>query len=374
MSFSLAEIAQHIQGTVYGDSDKIIQRLCSLEQAQENDISFVNGAKYLSQAQNSRAGVLIVPSELVESLKPQCSLIEVASPYLAFALLTHLFAKPSSIHGISDTARIHPTAKIGKNVSIGDFVVIGAYSEIGDDSTIYPHCFIDENVHVGISCYIESNVSIFTNTQIGNKVRIHANTSIGGEGFGFAPYQGQWHRIVQLGKVCIGDNVRIGSNCSIDRGALNDTIIEDGVIIDNLVQIAHNVHIGKNTAIAAKTGIAGSTQIGENCIIAGACGISGHLNIADNVQLTGMSMVTKSITQAGTYSSGTGLLESASWRKAVVNFRQSIETPASKINKQIQKLQQRIEQLEQQLSTHRPNPDSEPLKTMTQNSTQDTQD
>ncbi len=346
MSFNLVDISRHVQGIVHGDSVFKVEKLQSLENATASDISFVNGEKYLAQAKASNAGVLIVPENLVDQLKAQCFLIEVQSPYLAFAQLTHFFAKPVTFTGIAETARIHPSAKIGQHVSIGDFVVIGANVTIGDDSVIFPHVFIDDGVTIGQSAYIESQASILGNAVLGHHVRVHANTSIGTEGFGFAPYQGQWHRIAQIGSVRIGNHVRIGSNCSIDRGALDDTVIDDGVIIDNLVQIAHNVQIGKHTAIAAKCGIAGSTKIGQHCVIGGASGISGHLEIADHVQLTAMSMVTKSIRQEGVYSSGTSQLENSAWKKAVIGFRQLSEMPVSKIIKQLNSLQDRIEQLE----------------------------
>nr|WP_227515657.1 UDP-3-O-(3-hydroxymyristoyl)glucosamine N-acyltransferase [Acinetobacter qingfengensis] len=347
MSFNLADICRHVQGTVHGDTEFIVEQLKSLEQAGVQDISFVNGEKYLDQAKASRAGVLIVSSDLVDQLKDQCIVLEVKSPYLAFAILTHLFAKPPyNQQGIANTAKIHPTATIGQNVTIGDFVVIGEDTQIGDNSIIHPSVFIADHVKIGHSAYIESHVTISEGTEIGDYVRIHANTSIGGEGFGFAPYQEQWHRIAQLGKVRIGNKVRIGSNCSIDRGALDDTVIDDGVIIDNLVQVAHNVQIGSHTAIAAKTGIAGSTKIGAHCIIGGACGIAGHLEITDHVHLTGMSMVTKSIDKSGLYSSGTGLFDNLNWRKAVIGFRQLTETPINKLVKQLNLLQNRIEKLE----------------------------
>lgn len=341
---------RHIQGTVYGDVQYEVEQLKSLEQATIKDISFVNGAKYLEQALASKAGVLIVSPDLVDQLKDQCVVIETASPYLAFAQLTHVFAKKVQLSGIATSAQIHPTAQLGADVAIGDFVVIGAHAVIGANSQIYPHTYIAQDVVIGQRAYIESNVSILGDTQIGDDVRIHANTSIGGEGFGFAPYQGQWHRIAQIGSVKIGNKVRIGSNCSIDRGALDDTLIADGVIIDNLVQIAHNVQIGKHTAIAAKCGIAGSTKIGEHCIFGGACGVVGHLEIADHVHLTGMTMVTKSIKQPGTYSSGTSQLENTAWKKAVVGFRQLSDISLSKLLKQVNSLQNRIEQLE--LSKH----------------------
>jgi UDP-3-O-[3-hydroxymyristoyl] glucosamine N-acyltransferase len=211
-----------------------------------------------------------------------------------------------------------------------------------------------------ISAWIESHVSILAEASIGDCVRIQANTAIGSEGFGFAPYQGQWHRIAQLGGVRIGHQVRIGSNCSVDRGALDDTVIDDGVILDNLVQVAHNVQIGQHTAIAANTVIAGSTSIGAHCIIGGASAIAGHLTIADQVQFTGMSMVTKSIHQAGNYSSGTGLLESTAWRKAVVGFRQLSEMPINKLLKQIKVLASRIDQLESHQTVEQANERPDP--------------
>lgn len=346
MSFSLLELSRHVHGVVHGDLHFEVQQLKSLQQAGRTDISFVTGDKHLEQALASEAGVIIAPKELVAQLRPQCMVLEVESAYLAFAQLSHLFAAKANISGIAASAQIHPTAKLGQHVHIGEYVVIGANSVIGDHSVIAPFTYIADQVQIGEHAYIESHVSIHTATLIGNQVRIHANTSIGSEGFGFAPYQGQWHRIAQLGRVRIGDQVRIGSNCSIDRGALDDTVIDDGVIIDNLVQIAHNVQIGKHTAIAAKTGIAGSTKIGQHCILAGACGVAGHIEIADHVQLTGMAMVTKSITQAGIYSSGTGLFDNLTWRKAVIGFRQLTETPINRLLKQLTALQTRIEKLE----------------------------
>lgn len=346
MHYSVTDLARHVQATVHGDSQFLIKTLASLESATSQDISFVNGEKYLAEAKASQASVLIVPSELVDALKSDFILLEVKSPYLAFAQLTHVFDKKPSFSGIATSAKIHPSAKIGKNVAIGQYVVIDQDVTIQDDSVIFPYCYIGANVTIGQSTYIESHVSLLHESIIGSHVRIHANTSIGGEGFGFAPYSGRWHRIAQVGRVRIGDHVRIGSNCSIDRGALDDTVIDEGVILDNLVQIAHNVHIGKHTAIAANSAIAGSTKIGQHCILGGCCAVAGHLTIADHVQLTGMSMVTKSIHQAGTYSSGTGLLENMSWKKAVIGLRQLSQTPVNKIIQQLKHLQDRIDQLE----------------------------
>jgi len=224
--------------------------------------------------------------------------------------------------------------------------VIGEHCVIGDETVIQSHVKIDDDVEIGKQCFIDSHVTVTGETKIGNRVRIHANSVIGGEGFGFAPYQGKWHRIAQLGSVKIGHDVRIGSNCSIDRGALDDTILEDGVIIDNLVQIAHNVKIGANTALAAKCGVAGSSTIGKNCVLAGGVGVVGHINIADNVTITGMSMVTKSISESGSYSSGTPMLESLHWKRAAVRFKQLADVPLTQLLKRLDHIQTQIESLE----------------------------
>lgn len=345
-SYRLQELAQLVQGEPVGQTDLVLQGLASLENAQKNQIAFVNGDKYLDQARVSSAGVLIVTAELQEQLTEHHNFIIVANPYLAFAMLTHVFEKKHPYYGIESTAQIHPSAIISDTAYIGHYVVIGENCVVGDATVIQSHSKIDNYVEIGKQCFIDSHVTITGEAKIADRVRVHANTVIGSEGFGFAPYQGKWHRIVQLGSVRVGHDVRIGSNCSIDRGALDDTILEDGVVIDNLVQIAHNVHIGAHTAIAAKCGIAGSTRIGKNCILAGACGVSGHLTITDNVTLTGMSMVTKNISEPGTYSSGMGLFENNHWRRTIVRLRQLADVPLTQLTKRLDHMQSQIETLE----------------------------
>lgn len=343
--YSLEELAPKIGAKLIGDASKQVVALASLAQAQEEHLSFVNGEKYIESALQSKAGAFIVNAQVLHALQEHgdvqpCLLVE--NPYLAFAILTHVFEDKIQQQGIEPTAVVHPTAHIGENVYIGHHVVIGANCHIGDNSIILANTVLGDGVELGTSCYIESNVSLLGRCKLGHRIRVHANTSIGGEGFGFAPYQGKWHRIAQLGSVRIGDDVRIGSNCSIDRGALDDTIIENGVVIDNLVQIAHNVQIGEHTAIAAKCGIAGSTKIGKNCILAGDCGIVGHISIADNVTLTAQAMVTKSIHKAGTYSSGTGVFEIAQWKKAIVGLRQLADLPLTKLAKKVDDMQSQL--------------------------------
>src|SRR5690606_12782932 len=259
--FRLEDLAHLVQGEYVGQSDLTLEGLASLDVAQAKHIAFVNAEKYLDHARASKAGALIVTAALKSQLDTHNNFIVVDNPYLAFAILTHVFEKKNTQHGIESTAQIHPSAIISDSAYIGHYVVIGENCVIGDETVIQSQVKIDDDVEIGKQCFIDSHVTLTGETKVGDRVRIHANTVIGGEGFGFAPYQGKWNRIAQLGSVKIGNDVRIGSNCSIDRGALDDTILEDGVIIDNLVQIAHNVKIGANTALAAKCGIAGSTTI-----------------------------------------------------------------------------------------------------------------
>lgn len=344
--YRLDELAHLVNGELVGAGSLQFINLASLENAEPSHITFVNGEKYIDQAKASRAGAYIVTSSIKEQLTDKQNFIIVDNPYLAFAILTHAFDKKITSIGIESTAQIHPSAIISEKAYIGHYVVIGENCVVGENTVIQSHTRLDDNVEIGKDCFIDSHVTITGGSKLLDRVRVHASTVIGSEGFGFAPYQGKWHRIAQLGSVIIGNDVRIGSNCSIDRGALDNTILEDGVIIDNLVQIAHNVHIGSNTAIAAKCGIAGSTKIGKNCILAGACGVSGHLSITDNVTLTGMSMVTKNISEAGTYSSGIGLFENSHWKKTIVRLRQLADVPLTQITKRLDHIQAQIESLE----------------------------
>ncbi|EOR07496.1 UDP-3-O-(3-hydroxymyristoyl)glucosamine N-acyltransferase [Acinetobacter genomosp. 15BJ] len=348
-TYRLEEIAHLVKGEYFGEKNFQISNLASLEHAEKQHICFVNGEKYLAAAEASHAGVYIVTAALKQQLVNKQNFIVVDNPYLAFATLTHLFEKKITQCGIESTARIHPSAIIADDAYIGHYVVIGENCVVGNNTIIQAHAFLDDEVEVGKDCFIDAHVTITGAAKLKDRVRIHANTVIGTEGFGFAPYQGKWHRIAQLGSVRIGNDVRIGSNCSIDRGALDDTILEDGVIIDNLVQIAHNVQIGENTAIAANCGIAGSAKIGKNCIMGGASGVVGHLEITDNVTLTAMSMVTKNISEPGTYSSGMGLFENSHWKKTIVRLRQLADVPLTQIAKRLDHMQAQLESLESTL-------------------------
>jgi len=224
---------------------------------------------------------------------------------------------PKSASGIHPSAVIADDVTIGEQVSIGANVVIESGVTLGDYVSIGAGCFIGINVSIGTNTQLWSNVSLYHNVTIGHHCLVQANTVIGSDGFGYAPVDEQykWHKIPQLGSVVIGDHVEIGASTTIDRGALEDTIIKDGVILDNQIQIAHNVVIGENTAMAACSVIAGSTVIGKNCTIAGLVGINGHISVADNCVFTGMSLVTKNIREAGVYSSGMPVEQNSKWRK-----------------------------------------------------------
>ena len=318
---------------VLNKDDLSAEQLClklegigNLTTANSQQLSFLANPHYLPSLANSQAGAVLTTSDHQSKVAQNTVALIVAAPYLAYASASQLFSRTSLFKGIHPSAVIAENAVIGNQVTVGPFCMIGEGVEIGDRSVLDAHVVIEANSSIGTDCVLKSQVVIGHDCVLGNRVRLHAGVSIGSEGFGFAPTSNPsvtgWERIAQLGRVVIGDDVRIGSQTCIDRGAIDDTVIGNHVIIDNLVQVAHNVRIGDGTAIAAQTGIAGSTTIGKRCIIGGAVGITGHIEIADDVTLSGMTMVTKSITKAGSYSSGTAAMPTANWRRAAVRFRQ----------------------------------------------------
>lgn len=318
---------------VLNKDDLSTEQLClklegigNLTTANPQQLSFLANPHYLPSLATSQAGAVLTTSEHQGKVAQTTVALIVAAPYLAYASASQLFARTSLFKGIHPSAVIAENVVIGNQVTVGPFCMIGEGVQIGDRSVLDAHVVIEANSSIGTDCVLKSQVVIGHDCVLGNRVRLHAGVSIGSEGFGFAPTSNPsvtgWERIAQLGRVVIGDDVRIGSQTCIDRGAIDDTVIGNHVIIDNLVQVAHNVRIGDGTAIAAQTGIAGSTTVGKRCIIGGAVGITGHIEIADDVTLSGMTMVTKSITKAGSYSSGTAAMPTANWRRAAVRFRQ----------------------------------------------------
>lgn len=336
MSYRLGDIAQRLGLELIGNPSLDIEGISTLLAASDKHISFLANPKFAKHLNDTRAAAVIIHPNYTNQCKAALLLSE--NPYLSFARLTALFNNaPEHFRGIHSSATIHPDTKIDPTVSIGANVVIASGTEIGPNSTIEANCVIGEHCVIGENCHLHANVTIYHSVCIGDFVNIHSGTVIGSDGFGFAPVKDStytWQKIYQLGSVRIGNHVDIGANTCIDRGALEDTVIENGVIIDNQVQIAHNCIIGENTAIAGCVGIAGSTLIGKNCTLAGGVGIAGHLEITDNVHVTSMSLVTGSILKSGSYSSGTAMMETKAWRKSAVRFSQ------------LEKIQERIKKIE----------------------------
>ena len=330
-SYSLKYIAESLGANVQGDEGALVSGLASLDNATNDDISFLSSEKYIDGLKTTAAGAVVIKHGVADDFSGNAILAD--DPYLAFAKLSALFdPRPERATGIhpsavvEDSATVDPTASVGANCYIGENVTIGAGCEI------YPNVTISENSVVGDNALIYSNVSIYSQVRIGSNVIIHSGTVIGSDGFGFAPTREGWVKIHQLGGVVIGDDVEIGASTAIDRGALEDTIIESGVIIDNQVHIAHNVKIGEGSAIAGCVGIAGSTTLGKKCVVAGAVAINGHIEIADGTQFHGGTIVTKGVKEPGVYASAPPMQDVRKWRKSAVRYAQ-LDEFASKLKK-----------------------------------------
>lgn len=294
MRNTLAEIAKLIDGELIGDSRIVITGVCGIKEAREGDITFIANRRYANLIEHTKASAIITSREIQDTLKP---IIRTDNPSLAFAKIVSLAAPCDTRH----PQGIHPTAIIGKEVSLGKQVALGAYVVvednvvIGDNTVIYPGCFIGHNSSLGKDCLVYPNVSVREKTDIGNRVIIHSGTVIGSDGFGFAAVKGVHQKIPQIGTVEIQDDVEIGANVTIDRARFDKTVIGRGTKIDNLVQIAHNVVIGENSIIVAQAGISGSVVIGNNVTLAGQAGLVGHITVGDGAVVAAQAGVTKSV-------------------------------------------------------------------------------
>ncbi|MFZ9034988.1 MAG: UDP-3-O-(3-hydroxymyristoyl)glucosamine N-acyltransferase [Francisellaceae bacterium] len=313
--YSLKQLADMLGGRVHGDDSIMVERLATLSAAMPGAISFLANPKYIDELKTTKASAVLLTKEALPLSSVAAIVLD--NPYLAFAKVAAIFDRSPKPNGL-----IHPTAviaedvKTGNVVTIGAHVVIGAGSRLGDHTVIGANTVISDNVSIGDHCEIKPNVTIYHDVTIGDNTIIHANTVIGSDGFGNAKDEkGNWVKIPQIGGVRIGQNVEIGASTTIDRGAIDDTVIADGVKIDNQIQIAHNVIIGENTAVAGSVGIAGSVKIGKNCLLGGQVGISGHLEICDNVILTAASNVSKNITEPGMYSGGFNAKPHMEWKR-----------------------------------------------------------
>ncbi len=303
----LGEIVEALGGSLHGSPQTPIDKLAPLETAGARDLSFLSHPKYQSLLSQSQAACVIVTPQFKDLALERGACIVTDDPYFYFARLTQLWKKRTAP---VPAFRIHPSAVIDPSASVHETAIIG------------PLCVVERGAKVGALTHLKSSVTLGENCQIGERCIVHAGVVIGADGFGFAMHQGAWVKIEQLGAVSIGSDVEIGANTCIDRGALQDTVIEDGVKLDNLIQIGHNVHIGKHTAMAGCVGIAGSARIGANCTVGGGAIILGHLSLVDGVHISAASVVTRSIKKPGQYTGLFPIDDNASWEKNAASLKQ----------------------------------------------------
>lgn len=345
LAFTLGELAERLGATLLGAADKRIYGLATLQDAGPEQLTFLANPQYRKYLDQTRAGAVLLRADDAEGYGGDA--LVVPDPYLAYARLSHLFdCKPVAGAGIHPSAVVAEDAVIDPSASIGPCAVIESGAKIGAHVTIGAHCVIGARSSVGEGGWLAPRVTLYHDVAIGKRVVIQSGAVIGGEGFGFANQKGIWQKIAQIGGVTIGDDVEIGANTTVDRGALADTLIGNGVKLDNQIMIAHNVQIGDHTAMAGCVGISGSTKIGRHCMIAGGVGMVGHIEVCDNVFVTGMTMVTRSITEPGSYSSGTAMQPAAEWRKSAARIRQ------------LDEMARRLQQLEKRLAAVTPDGDA----------------
>jgi UDP-3-O-[3-hydroxymyristoyl] glucosamine N-acyltransferase len=323
----LGQIVDKLGGALHGDAELVIRRLASLERADAQSLSFLSHPQYLSQLASTQAACVIVSPVLLAQARERGACIETENPYLYFARLTQLWRQLSPDW---DAPHIHPSAVVDPDAWIDPTARIG------------PLCVVERGARIGARTWLKSRVTVGEGCQIGERCILHPGVVIGADGFGFAPDNGVWVKIEQLGAVRIGNDVEIGANSCVDRGALEDTVLEDGVKLDNLVQIGHNVHVGAHTAMAGCAGVAGSARIGKGCTIGGGAVVLGHLQLADGVHISASSVVMRSIRQPGQYSGVFPIDDNAAWEKNAATLRQ------------LHRLRERIKSLESRLESQSP--------------------
>jgi UDP-3-O-[3-hydroxymyristoyl] glucosamine N-acyltransferase len=320
MPATLEELSQVSGARLEGDADCEIKGVNTLRLAKKGEITFLSNRHYAQQLPHTNASAVILAEEDLKNC-PANSLVS-KTPYLAYAkIANYLYPAVRHSGSINKNAIVGSDCKIDDSSFIAANVVIGNNVVIGSGSYIGPGCVIEDDVEIGENSSLLANVTLRYGVVIGKNVRLYPGVVIGADGFGMAQENGEWLNIPQIGSVIIGDDVDVGANSTIDRGAIEDTIIANGVKIDNQVQIGHNVVVGEHTAIAGCAGIAGSTVIGKRCMIAGAVAISGHIQIVDDVIITGMSGVANSIKSPGVYSSGIPVTDNKTWRRNIIRFK-----------------------------------------------------
>ncbi len=307
MALRLGDIVESLGGQFHGDPEQWIQKLAPLETARSDALSFLSHPKYKSQLTTTKAACVIVSPEMATLAQARGFCIVTDNPYHYFARLTQLWRAQHRRH---DEPKVHPSA------------VVHPSAHVDASARIGPLCVIERGASIGAHTWLKSGVTVGEYCVVGQRCIVHAGVVIGADGFGFALYEGRWEKIEQLGVVSIGNDVEIGANTCIDRGALDDTVIEDGVKLDNLVQIGHNVQIGAHTAVAGCAGVAGSARIGAHCTVGGGAVVLGHLELAEGVHISAASVVMRSIRQPGQYSGVFPIDENASWEKNAATLRQ----------------------------------------------------
>ena len=323
--FRLGDIAAHIGGELVGDPDLRITRIGPLDTATPTTLSFLAQPRYQQQLATTQAACVIVAPALRDPAALRGAVIVADDPYLCFARLTQWWAaqtRRAAAPGVHASAIVDASALLGSGVSVGPLAVIEAGARVGDGAVIGAQCFIGALASVGAGTRLAARVTLGTGCRLGERGIVHSGVVIGADGFGFAPTEGRWEKIEQLGSVQIGNDVEIGANTCIDRGALDDTVIEDGVKLDNLVQVGHNVRIGAHSALAGCAGVAGSAVIGAHCTLGGGAIVLGHLKLVDHVHISAASVVMRSILKPGQYSGVFPIDDNAAWEKNAATLRQ----------------------------------------------------
>jgi UDP-3-O-[3-hydroxymyristoyl] glucosamine N-acyltransferase len=325
VSRPLGSIVDALGGELVGSPELVVRRLAPLSTAEPDALAFIANPRYASQVASTRAGCLIVPPSLRAVASGRGACIVTDDPYLYFARLSQWWKRANTQlprAAVHPTASVHPTAELAQDVDVGAFAVIGEGARIGEGVRVGAHCVLGDHVQVGVQSVLHPRVTVGERCSVGDRCILHSGVVIGADGFGFAPHQGSWIKIEQLGAVRIGHDVEIGANTCIDRGALDDTVIEDGVKLDNLIQIGHNVHVGAHTAMAGCVGVAGSATIGAGCTIGGGAVVLGHLTLADGVHVSAASVVTRSLLKPGQYTGMFPIDDNASWEKNAASLKQ----------------------------------------------------
>ena len=317
---NLKDIVARLGGEAVGEVSTPLTGVATLDSAGPGDIAFLANPKYRARLASTRAGAVILgPGDRDAAKIPR---IVSDNPYAYYARTVALFhPQRAASPGIDATARVDRLARIDPGAEIGAFVVVGAGATVAKGARVEAHSVIGEKVAIGADTRLHPRVTIYDGCRVGARCILHSGVVIGADGFGMARDEGRWVKIPQVGAVRIGDDVEIGANTTIDRGALDDTVIEDGVKLDNQIQIGHNCVIGAHTVIAGCTGISGSVTVGRHCMIGGGVGLVGHISICDHVTISGFSLITKPITEPGTYTSGLPFMTHAEWLRNAVHLR-----------------------------------------------------